>query len=96
MNQANALEQLTGLCTEPLASDRRPRAALARAGITESFVFESFRLGYCADQVSVSTLFDGLGSELFDVFPVPVPRCCRESGNRYCLRWQQGGSRRRT
>ena len=52
MNQANALEQLTGLCTEPLASDPRPRAALARAGITESFVFESFRLGYCADQVA--------------------------------------------
>ena len=52
MNQANALEQLTGLCTEPLASDPRPRAALARAGISESFVFESFRLGYCADQVT--------------------------------------------
>ena len=24
MNQANALEQLTGLCTEPLASDPPP------------------------------------------------------------------------
>ena len=79
MNQANALEQLTGLCTEPLASDPRPRAALARAGITESFVFESFRLGYCADQVAEHLARD---QELAQSWSVAAPSrtgasCCR-------------------